>query len=268
MILNRILVWAFALMVVFTPLAMSMIPYLGGALAKEQIIAGLSQSDVAITTNFNGSEILIYGAISRDAPIPDGSTLDVIVTLQGPSGPLVIRKKEKRSGIWVNGDSIKINQAPSFYAVATTAPLDDTLVESEDIKYSITIPRAIRTFGQGLNSNKISADIEALIRIRESQGLYRLAQNSVQLKDETLFRSDIILPANLTEGIYIVRIFLTRGGYVIDYFEQEIDVSKSGLERFLHNLSIEQPFLYGVLSLLVAVVAGWAASRIFRIFIG
>jgi uncharacterized protein (TIGR02186 family) len=86
----------------------------------------------------------------------------------------------------------------------------------------------------------------------------------VTLSQDTLFRADVALPANLTEGDYRVRIFLTRGGVVIDSLESTIDVRKEGLERWLTNLAHDQPLIYGLLSLLIAVVAGWAASAGFR----
>jgi uncharacterized protein (TIGR02186 family) len=87
----------------------------------------------------------------------------------------------------------------------------------------------------------------------------------VSLTDETLFRADVALPANLTEGDYRVRMFLTRGGTVVDFREEVINVRKEGLERFIHNLAHEQPLLYGLLSLLLAVGAGWGASAAFRL---
>ena len=64
----------------------------------EEIVAGLSQSRVSITARFEGSEILIYGAVKRDAPPPEGPKLEVIVTVEGPSTPLVIRRKERVAG--------------------------------------------------------------------------------------------------------------------------------------------------------------------------
>ena len=57
--------------------------------------------------------------------------------------------------------------------------------------------------------------------------------------------------------------FLLRGGHVVDTQERLIGVRKAGLERFLFNLAHEQPLLYGVISLAMAVVAGWAASAAF-----
>jgi hypothetical protein len=74
------------------------------------------------------------------------------------------------------------------------------------------------------------------------------------------------LPANLVEGEYAVRMFITRDGIVVDKHEETIVVIKDGLERWLYNLAHEQPLIYGLLSLLLAVVAGWGASAAFAMF--
>ena len=47
-------------------------------------------------------------------------------------------------------------------------------------------------------------------------------------------------------------------------YETIIDVRKVGLERWLFALSREQPVLYGLMSLAIAIAAGWGASTAFR----
>ena len=74
-----------------------------------------------------------------------------------------------------------------------------------------------------------------------------------------------MLPANLTEGEYKVRLFLTRDGRVVDHQDRVIFVRKEGLERFLFNLSREQPLIYGIVALLLAGLFGWGASVAFRL---
>ena len=88
-------------------------------------------------------------------------------------------------------------------------------------------------------------------------------ERSVGIQQSTLFRTNIALPANLTEGDYKVRFFLTRGGAVIDSQEKTVLVYKEGLERWLYALAHKQPLLYGLLALVLAVAAGWGASAIF-----
>lgn len=234
-------------------------------LAAEKIVTGLSQNRVQINANFDGSNILIYGAVKREAPPPDGARMNVIVTLEGPSTPLVIRKKEYMAGIWLNQSSVSIGSAPSFYAVATTGKLSEILSETDNLRHSIALPQMIRAIGISSEAENAQDYVEALQRIRSKEDRYRLLENRVQLTDETLFRTDIALPANLADGNYKVRIFILRAGKVLDTQERFIIVRKAGLERYLYNLAHDQPFLYGVISLLMAAIAGWGASEAFRI---
>lgn len=231
--------------------------------AEEEVVAGLSQNRVAITANFDGSEILVFGAVKRDAPAKEGD-LDVIITIAGPSMPVTVRRKEKRLGIWVNTDSVEVDSAPSFYAVATTAPLQDILTQTEDLRKKISINSAIRSVGAPdhiLDSKKFT---EALIRIRQGNDLYQILESEVELRDETLFRTSVALPSNLTEGKYKTRFLLLREGVVVNEYETEIEVQKVGLERWIYNLAHQTPLIYGLLSLFIAIVAGWGASAIFR----
>ncbi len=228
----------------------------------EEIVSGVSQSGVSITTNFDGASILVYGAALRDRPAPTWPLMEVIITVEGPSTPLMIRKKDYVAGIWLNRGSVKITAAPSFYAVASTKAVADILLPSEDAKYHITIPQTIDT--AAAPSADQTPYIEALQRIRQASGSFVLAPESVLLLRQALFRTDISLPANLVEGPYKVRIFLTRGGEVTDMQESQIDVQKAGVERTLYRLAMEQPLIYGVLSLLMAMVAGWGAQELFK----
>lgn len=233
--------------------------------AGEQIVAGLSQDDVRITANFDGSAILIYGAIRRDAPDPPGPKLAVIVTIEGPSTPVTIRKKAHVAGIWINRETVKVEAAPSFYAVASSAPLADSLSETDDLRYAVTLPHLIQDIGISSQADNAEDFVAALQRVRTDQGRYRVEEGTVQLVEDTLFRADVTLPADLVEGTYKVRMFITRGGKVLDAKDLTIDVYKAGLERFLFNLAREQPLVYGLISLALAAIAGWAASEIFRI---
>ena len=230
----------------------------------EEVVAGLSSDAVAITASFDGSDILIYGAIKRETPIPPGPPLEVIVTLEAPAQSVTVWRKERRAGIWVNAQAVRIGAAPGFYAVATTAPLEDILLPEWDSRYRISLSQAMRAFAGEIAVESAVPFTEALVRLRQQDDLYRLDEGSVKLVEQTLFRADIRLPANLVEGAYKTRIFLLRDGQVIDVFTAPIDVRKVGLERWLYRLAFDQPLLYGLMSLAVAIGAGWGASALFR----
>jgi uncharacterized protein (TIGR02186 family) len=232
----------------------------------EEAVVGMSQNRIAITANFDGSEILIFGAIKREAPAPTDSKIDVIIAVTGPSKPVTVRRKSRVFGIWVNTAAVDVDAAPSFYAVATTGPLDEILKATEDLRYKISIPRAIRSVGAPMTIIDAASFTDALIRIRSKEGLYLTKANLVEVDEQTLFDTSITLPANLTEGAYSARIYLLRNGNVIDTQSAEIDVQKVGLERWLYGLAHNQPLAYGILSLVIAIGAGWSASAVFRFF--
>jgi uncharacterized protein (TIGR02186 family) len=251
----------------------ALLPRLLGALllalparANEEIVLGLSQAEVSITTNFNGSEILVYGAVKRDQPIPDGPELQVVMTVSGPSEPVIVRRKEKRFGIWVNTEAVEVDRAPSYYAVVTSAPMADVLKRTEDLRHKVSIPRAIRSVGAPMEIADAASFTQALIRIRKAAEQYQVIEGGVTVDEQTLFRAAVRLPAALTEGAYDTRIFLTRSGNVVAQYETIIDVRKVGLERWLFTLSRENAFLYGLMSLAIAIAAGWGASAIFSVF--
>ena len=245
-------------------LALLLLTLAAPAAAQEEVVLGLSSDRVAITATFDGDDILVFGAVKREQAIPE-EPLHVIVAVAGPAKPLTVRRKEKRYGIWINTDSVEIDSAPSFYKVATSGAWGQVISDVEDLRHRISIPRRIRSVGAPMNVEDAAAFTEAVIRIRRANGLYRMLEDAVALDEQTLFRTRIELPANLTEGNYSTRIFLTRQGRVVNQFETTIYVQKVGLEKFLFSLSREQPLVYGLLSLAIAIAAGWGASAAFRV---
>lgn len=231
------------------------------AVQSEQIVMGMSQDEVAITASFTGSEILIFGAVSRDAPAPESSDLEVIIAVQGPNVPVTIRKKDRVAGIWINTESVDLDIAPSFYAIATSGPIAEVLLPLEDLRHAVSVGRVVRSAGQ--NAFNTDDSVDAFARIQAKDNLLQILEGAVSIDEDTLFRARISLPANITQGDYKTRIFLTRNGMVVDQLDTVIPVYKVGIERWLFTLAQEQAALYGALSLIIAALAGWVAAAVF-----
>jgi hypothetical protein len=89
---------------------------------------------------------LSLGPSNAKAPFQRGNW-ESSLRLPGPSEPVAVHRKERRFGIWVNTDTVEVDAAPSFYAIATSAPLDRILKDTEDLRHQISIERAIRSVG-------------------------------------------------------------------------------------------------------------------------
>lgn len=243
-------------------LALLAVPLPAGS--SEDIIAGLSQNQVSITTDFAGSEIFIYGAVRREAPAPDGPPLDIIVVVIGPLEPVTVRRKERSFGLWVNGSAVRVDQAPSFYAVATTRPFREAISWTDDLQYRVGLDHVVRLIGMPTDEAYPEEFRRAVVRLRTAQGLYYEAPGTVTVTEDTLFQTAVQLPANLVEGLYTTRVFLLRGGDVVSAYATAIDVQKVGIERWLFELSRGEPVVYGLLAISVALFAGWLAAAVFR----
>lgn len=248
----------------FLPLICILLSFALSPARAESIVAGMSQNLVSIDATFVGSEILIFGAVKREAPIPEGE-MGVVIVVEGPNEAVTVRRKERRYGIYVNAESMEFYSAPSFYAVASSGPLEEVLSEEENAARRITVDRAVWGWAVA-DSPEEEEFASALIRLRSDTGLFTENEEEVDFAQRTLFDTSIDLPANLTEGVYIAQIFLTRDGSIVAEYGTLVQVRKVGLERFLYNLAQDEPLVYALLSLAIAIAAGYVASAAFMFF--
>ncbi|TKD18220.1 MAG: TIGR02186 family protein, partial [Mesorhizobium sp.] len=92
----------------------------------ENIQIGLSTDHVSITAGFSGADLTIFGSLENADPlVARQGRYDIIVVLEGPARPVVVRRKDRVLGIWVNLESETFENVPVSYSVATTRPLQD-----------------------------------------------------------------------------------------------------------------------------------------------
>ena len=70
--------------------------------------------------------------------------------------------------------------------------------------------------------------------------------------------------ANVPTGTYSVEIFLLRKGEVVAAQTTPLVVSKIGVDAQVFNFADRQALAYGLIAVLIAVMAGWLASLPFR----
>src|SRR3974377_700569 len=86
--------------------------------SAERIIVSISKHVVQITSNFDGTQIVLFGSIERDTPTAVlKPAYDIIVTITGPRQSVVTRQKGRVLGIWANVDSRTFDDVPTYLAV-------------------------------------------------------------------------------------------------------------------------------------------------------
>jgi len=223
------------------------------------LVADLSLDEVAITTDFNGENLLLFGAVE------DALNDDIIVEFKGPALSLASRKKEQVSGIWVNTQTIEWKNAPSFYHIFSTRSLDEILDQATQEKLNL----GYKNIGlKAANINLEEADrtiwIESLSRNMREKGLWQRHDDAVSIIRGVLFRAPVALPANILPGDYDVRVIHIRDGQLLAEDRTSIAVAKQGLGAYIYQLAHEYSVFYGLFAVLFAVLSGWLAAVAFR----
>lgn len=225
------------------------------ASAAEDLVVDLSETVVAITAGFSGTELLLYGVGKGD----------VIVEVRGPFRDEVVRRKARTLGVWVNRDKMVFEQVPSFYAVASNRPINDFL-SPKDLAEARIGPANLDLVPRDKDADPRVVDEfrKALIRNKQRQGLYGTVQGNVTFKSSTLFRTKIRFPANVPVGTYGVNVYLVRDGKIIHDKTTLLNVRKFGIEASTYDFAYRHSLSYGVLAVLIAAIAGWLANAVFR----
>ena len=221
------------------------------------LVADLSQHLVAITTGFAGTDVLLFGATEGEG--------EVVVIVRGPDRPVIMHRKSRVLGVWVNTAKMTFERAPSFYAIASSRPLAEIAQETVLARQQMGLDRLRLELPRAKASENVAAAWRAgLIRNHESVGLYRAEVGRVVFLGNRLFRARIHLPANVPTGTYQVEVFLLQDGRVVSAQTTPLNVSKIGAEAEIYDFAHQSAPLYGLIAILVALMAGWAAHLAFR----
>lgn len=227
------------------------------------LVPEVSQHEVQVRQGFTGTELLLFGAILDPAGRRAGQDYDIVVVLKGPTMPVRVREKERVAGIWLNADSTAFRSAPSFFAVAASAPVREIVDERTAAIYEFGT-EFIQLSPTGMIDVEEQQKFAAgLVDLRTRQGLFKEDMDGVQISEQVLYQARITLPSNVQTGTYTAETFAVARGRVIASAVAEVEVRKVGFERFIELFSQEQSLLYGLLAVLMSVGMGWMAGRLF-----
>lgn len=235
----------------------------------EWLITSISNQRVTITPNYDGEELVLFGSIERDPDTPaDRIGYDLVITVKGPRGTMVTRRKERRLGIWLNADSREFINVPSYLAVFANRPISQIAAPDVLRRQQLGMQNIILTqrVSSGDYADVVTGDPfrTAFIRLKGDHGLYREEPNAISLLTPTLFRTGIPLPPEIPTGTYNVDIKVLSQGALITQAETSFDIMKVGFEEFVANSARHHGWLYGLATALMALTTGWLASVIFR----
>ena len=189
-----------------------------------------------------------------------------MMIVAGPKLDRNISKKIHQTGIWLNGPTSKLQDAPGYLAVLSTQParqfnfndqagqllallnyLPDTTTNQQQ-KEPETLPQWQSAYGQLLQN-------QALLINRQDGSFINQTTGQLDIK--------LNLPSSAPTGDYQVTLLVdTEAG--LSRLDARLELIKVGIVKQLEHAAFNRPTLYGVGSLAFALLFGWSIGIVFN----
>ena len=221
-------------------------------------------SRVEMGTFYGGAKVHVAGVASAGNK--------VIVVVRGPSTAEVFNKISHVGPIWVNTGKVTVSGVPSLQLIFTSQPLQTCLNAAALDRYQLdldSLKKRMQIESKAPDKDRIAEDFLAF---KARRATYRITSGGVQMgasnQGELAYRLDFEMPRSAKPGQYRVSVLECRNGDVARQSEVEMDLVEVGFPALIARLAKEQAPLYGILAIIIAMLAGFGidfiVSRIFK----
>ena len=222
--------------------------------ADEALVVAPEEAQVDITTEFAGTKLKAIGAMSGPG--------DLIIKLVGPPHEATLSRETKLGPFWVEGETARMEGAPSLMFLYATAPIASILPPADREKYGVLLEGVPVHIEPRLHAHASDDWRKAFFRLKEKQGYYREDDNSIRVFGNRLFIADMRLPGDLRTGTYTIETLLVKSGKVVGRHVGQFNVRLAGIERWVWNAAHDTPWLFGGLFTLLAMLLGFVLNAI------
>jgi uncharacterized protein (TIGR02186 family) len=175
-----------------------------------------------------------------------------------------VRKKSRVAGIWMNTDRVTFSNVPSFYAVSSSKPVEEIAPASVLARHQIGFSQLKLSAPPQVDPERLRDFRSALIRRQQRAGLFMPEPGEVSFLGNTLFRTNVYFPANVPVGVYLVEVLLLQDGNVTGAQTTPLIISKVGFGAELFDFAHQRAAIYGLIAILISLVAGWLPHILLR----
>jgi uncharacterized protein (TIGR02186 family) len=232
----------------------------------EQLVSSISRPEVSITSSFQGETLTFFGNIE---PEPGATQrvltgpYHIVIVITGPLQNRIVRRKSNFLGIWLNSREVRYDGIPSFFHILADAKLTNITSQAalDDLMISPHRQAQVAATKDWEAGQAFSTQV---VRLMEQSGLYEVNEQAVQFRSNTFYSAQVVLASDVPPGPYIAHTYLFKDGALIADGAEGFSVRKSGFERFLGLAAVQQPLLYGIAAVILALFTGWFGGVVFR----
>lgn len=223
----------------------------------------LSPQQIEIGFFYDGAPVRVEGEAQ------EGS--DVILVVRGSDTEETFNKKVRAGPIWISSGKVRIAGAPSLFLIYSKKPVGQILsaelvtehqLAPDAIKHHMTIDA-----GGDVVDEAVIADNYVTMKVEADIYQVHSGDEEGPVVSGGSFSLDLAWPQTALPADYEVAAYECRDGDVVRISQGSLRLIKAGAPADIYAFAMESSRQYGLLAVLLAVMAGFGidflASRIF-----
>jgi len=225
-----------------------------------KLTATANHANIKIDAFYHGSTVSVKGECEPDT--------ELVIKISSAEGHTVMKKKGKVGGLlWMNVGDLRFDHLPELYFVRSSKALEEVVVPTEAAKH---------IFGfKALESHLVIEPAETetekalyfteLVKFKEQNKLFSQDTGiDISTENGNRFYSTVFdWPYQAKPGDYTVEVYAVKNGRVVEAASSNVQVERAGAVKYLADLARNNGMLYGLVSVLVALLSGFGVGAIF-----
>ena len=222
----------------------------------------VTPQNIPINLLYHGAQLSIKGV----SDVND----DLIVRISTEPTEAHMKFKGKAAGLfWMKMGDISFEHVPAAYLLFSSRNLENLLSKDERIKEGIGFEAikdqaVMESSAEGMDPDRWIAEF---IKFKKAEKLYLIEEGAVTRQHGAQgneYQLEVKWPYQAAPGKYNIEVLAIRDGKVVDRAETSLTVERTGIVAKLSNLAFNHAAVYGIISIVVAMFAGFAVGALFK----
>lgn len=224
----------------------------------------VTPNTVAINLSYHGATLNVSGENTAGD--------ELVIRIGNAAGDAHYKYMGKAAGVfWMKKGDVGFKNVPEVYLLYTSRDIEHLLdpagQKANLIGYEALKEAAeMETASDELNGNEARWK-EEFIRFKEHQKLYAIHSGTITRQHgaaSDAYQVEVAWPYQAAPGTYTIEAMAVRDGQVMERAQTEFSVARTGVVAWLSNLAFNSPAAYGIMAVVVAIIAGFAVGLVFR----
>ena len=227
--------------------------------ASAQLTATANHDHITVDFFYHGSSVSVRGVSDPDA--------DLIIKVTSEDGDQVLRKRGKVGGfLWMNVGELEVEHVPTVYFLHSTKKIGDILSKEEMNKYVIGYPALENHVKMNVPRAEEDKWFNELVKYNEASDIYVTTTGKISLTQKNGVQNYYILtewPYEAPPGNYTVTVYAVKDKKVVETATSHVAVEQVGLVKAFTNMAKNNGAVYGLISIIAALGAGFGVGLVF-----